>query len=215
MTKIISYIHLLGCIGWSICGLVLLTTEDSVGGKVLALFALFTTTASGCLFVLGHNVQLGKLESIKTHNALLMTKIISCIHLMGCIGWSVWGLLLLKEWLEYPDTAGGFIFFALFTTTASGVYLFIVWMRDWVWVLYRHLEAFGVWKILLWTGVVVVVLMCLFPPWVRGEPPTGYAFIAMPPSKSARIDLGRLAVQIVPVVAIAVGIIATKALKKQ
>jgi hypothetical protein len=148
MTKIISYIHLLGCIGWSIFGLYLTieTIEHKDATSAFALFALFATTASGVyLFIVGRKKQP---ENTKTTNAIL-TKIISYIHLLGCIGWSILGLCI------DVNITTAFALFALFATTASGIYLFII----------RRQDLAQLWKIkkliILWTGTFVIVALCL------------------------------------------------------
>jgi hypothetical protein len=133
LTKIISYIHLLGCIGWSIFGLIVFIMEHAYKDykdyeEMLAFFALFVTTASGIyLFIVGRKKQP---ENIKTPKATLMTKIISYIHLLGCIGWSIFGVCLF--FMAPPTEAWQwFILVSLFVTTASGIYLSIIRFVNW------------------------------------------------------------------------------------
>lgn len=49
-------------------------------------------------------------------------------------------------------------------------------------------------------AVILIIGMCLFPPWHIGTPKItldkGYAFIAAPPDHRASINLGRLAIQV-------------------
>jgi len=151
MTKIISYIHFLGCIGWSIFGFYFL--EDSYPyiykSEAFVLFTLFATTASGIyLFIVGRKKQP---ENIKKPDAILMT-IISYINLLGCIGWSIFGFYFLREELSIERTLA---LFALFATTASGIYLFtfrfIICRQDFV---TKKL-------IILWAGTFVIVALCL------------------------------------------------------
>jgi uncharacterized membrane protein YqhA len=133
-TKVISYIHLLGCIGWSVFGfvdLVYLITEDAwmIDALVILLYcALFATTASGIyLFVVRRNKRL---ESIKNPNTI-MTIVISYIHLLGCIGWSVFGFVgLIENFIWRMDAKEILAFCAIFATTASGIYLFVVRKYD-------------------------------------------------------------------------------------
>jgi hypothetical protein len=125
MTKIISYIHFLGCIGWSIFGFYFLREELSIEGTLalFALFALFATTASGIyLFIVGRKKQP---ENIKNPDAILTT-IISYINLLGCIGWSIFGFYFLEDNYRVIYKSEAFVLFTLFATTASGIYLFIV-----------------------------------------------------------------------------------------
>ncbi len=57
--------------------------------------------------------------------------------------------------------------------------------------------------VILWTGIGVICLMCLFPPWVRtfsfegtySKRLLGYFFILIPPYGSVEIDLSRLGIQ--------------------
>jgi hypothetical protein len=173
MTKIISYIHLFGCIGWSIVGFVFL-----IGGLIngehidILLFFLFSavyaTTVSGIyLFIVGRKKQL---ENIKIPT--LKTKIISYIHLLGCIGWSILGFYGLMEGLR-PEQC--LFVLAVFVTTSSGIYLFVIQFA----VCRQGLAR--LWKVkkltVLWIGITIIVLMCLFPPWGRGGRFFGYAFL--------------------------------------
>jgi len=113
------------------------------------------------------------------------TKIISYINFLGCIGWSIFGLVLLlflliaaiEEELKYglitEEAFPFFLIFALFATTASGIILYYEDGRN---VLVQ------LWKIkkqpILWIGIVVILAMCLFPPFIseQGES-MGYAYL--------------------------------------
>jgi magnesium-transporting ATPase (P-type) len=226
ITKIISCIHLLGCIGWSIFGLVVLidtlkTTDYGMDKiQIVLLFALFATTASGIyLFAIGRKKQM---EIIKNPNAGLLTKIISYIHLLGCIGGSILGLVALIGGLsagEHMNILVLFAFSALFATTASGIYLFIIrfviWRQDFV----------QLWKIkkliILWAGTFVIVAMCLFPPWVatnypwvtKGRPVV-YASLFSNESHLVHIDFIRLIIQCTIVALITGGLVYTLQDKK-
>ena len=75
----------------------------------------------------------------------------------------------------------------------------------------------------LWLGIIVIVLMCLYPPWVnivrlpssniKGTNPQGYAFLWHPPEAGFRsgiaIDRTRLLLQILVVVLITGGLLST------
>lgn len=76
---------------------------------------------------------------------------------------------------------------------------------------------------ILWLGIIVIVLMCLYPPWaqiyrlpssnIKGTYPLGCAFIWDPPDTnyaySIAIDYTRLLLQILPVVLITGGLLFT------
>ena len=69
----------------------------------------------------------------------------------------------------------------------------------------------------LWTGIAIIVLMSLFPPWkdVRSSRPRGshyvvaggYGFLFDPPYSAKSIDVGRLGLQIFIVALITGGVI--------
>ena len=69
----------------------------------------------------------------------------------------------------------------------------------------------------LWTGIAIIVLMSLFPPWkdVRSSRPRGshyvvaggYGFLFDPPYRAKSIDVGRLGLQIFIVALITGGLI--------
>lgn len=75
--------------------------------------------------------------------------------------------------------------------------------------------------IVLWVAIGLIVLMGLFPPWVRKEAeyrtyldaPVGYAFIAVAPDR-ARVDLSRLFLQWVLVVVAGAGVFWTLRTRK-
>jgi hypothetical protein len=171
MNKIISYIHLLGCVGWSIfvlCSFMAKEIDpDSTG--ILLLTGIFATTASGVyLFIIRRKKQP---ENIKTSNTNI---IISLIHFLGCIGLSIFGLVLLIDGLsegQHMDILVLFAFSACFATTASGIYLFlfryVIWRKDLAQLCKRKN------LVILWTGVLLIILMCLFPPFVS-DSSTGY-----------------------------------------
>jgi hypothetical protein len=55
-------------------------------------------------------------------------------------------------------------------------------------------------RVIAWAGVLLSVLMCLFPPWkYRLAGPAGYHFILLPPEGSVEIDFARLALPLVVV----------------
>ncbi len=69
-------------------------------------------------------------------------------------------------------------------------------------------------KIFLWIGIVFIVLMGVFPPWMvtggaQGCFPMGYSFILNPPDKLCRIDASHLCIQWVMVTVITAGLIVT------
>jgi hypothetical protein len=194
MTKIISYIHLLACIGLSIFMFyVVLMTDPEL---IMVFFAVLAITASGIyLFIIGRKRQL---EDIKTSN---VTKIISYFHLLGCFSWSIFLFWSFMDGRISPrDNVEIFVFSALFAPTVSGIYLFIVQS-----VICRQCLV-RLWKVkkltILWTGIFVIVAMCLFPPWVdKYGKIAGYAFLfsdgGYPFSKKAHIDFVRLIIQCV------------------
>lgn len=138
-----------------------------------------------------------------------MTKIISYIHLLACIGWSIFLFYILIT-VHPKDTGAILALSPLFAVTASGIYLFVV-RRN------KLLESIKNPNAILWTGVVIVTLMCLFPPWITFEDyqgrrllrngevepykriPAGFSFIYDPPNERAEIDYGRLIIELVPV----------------
>ena len=81
-------------------------------------------------------------------------------------------------------------------------------------------------KICLWIGIVVIVMMGLFPPWMATAPGEGnyvaggYGFILFPRDQFgeslwlARIDFGQLAAQWAMVAVVTGGLIVTFADKK-
>ncbi len=78
-------------------------------------------------------------------------------------------------------------------------------------------------KICLWLGICLIVLIGLFPPWVRGGTlltpnDAGYHFIFTPPKvrsmECSRIDISRLFVQWVMVASITGGLVTTLKDKK-
>jgi hypothetical protein len=173
MTKIISYIHLLACIGLSIfifC--VVLMTDPEL---IIVFFAVLAITVSGIyLFIIGRKKQP---EDIKTSN---LTKIISYFHLLGCIGWSIflfWSFMEGK--INLRDNVEIFVFSALFAPTVSGIYLFIVRSAIWRQFFIRLWKAKRL--TILWTGIFIIVVMCLFPPFVSNSDSErhckGYAFL--------------------------------------
>lgn len=191
MTKIISHIHLFGCIGLSIFGLICLseTLSRKDYQETLAFSALFATTASGIyLFVTQRNKLL---VSIRNPKAIL----ISYIHLLGCIGLSIlvsWGLMTGSLNVGYHgDYIGRLMVFALFATTTSGIYLFLIRRQDLV-------QLWKSKKRILWAGTFVIVVMCLFPPWVfNGGQIAGHAYLFSDSNElhHAHIDLVRLIIQ--------------------
>jgi len=170
MTKIISYIHFLGCIGWSIFILIGLIVEPPPprGEYILLLLvipAALAITGSGIyLFIYGQN-------------RLLLTKIVSYINFLGCIGWSICGFCALITGGLRPEEY--LVLLALFATTASGIHLFVIRF-----VIWRQALA-QLWKIkkltILWAGTFVIVDMCLFPPFVSNSGSEyygrGYAYL--------------------------------------
>jgi len=82
---------------------------------------------------------------------------------------------------------------------------------------------------LLWLGIIVIVLMCLYPPWVqisrlpssniKGTTPAGYAFLWQPPEISRysgiAIDFPRLLLQCFIVAVITGGLLVTLKEKKK
>jgi len=82
---------------------------------------------------------------------------------------------------------------------------------------------------LLWLGIIAIVLMCLYPPWVqisrlpssniKGTTPAGYAFIWQQPERSRysgiAIDFPRLSIQCFIVAVITGGLIVTLKDKKK
>lgn len=79
MRKALSWIHFLGCIGWTLFWLIMLAEK---GGNMLeaegliASIALLLTTGTGIyLFMVGSNRQLSQLEKIKTDNKILQARL--------------------------------------------------------------------------------------------------------------------------------------------
>jgi len=77
---------------------------------------------------------------------------------------------------------------------------------------------------ILWLGIIVIVLMCLYPPWIqtvrlrgsniKGTNPQGYSFLWHPPDKQftnsgIAIDYSRLLLQILVVGLITGGLLLT------
>jgi hypothetical protein len=189
MTKIISYIHLLGCVGWLIFPIfvfIMMIKDNELPRNKMEAFiflaffsAVYATALSGIdLVVAGHKKQP---ENIKRPTVILITKI---IHILGCIGWSIFGLVVLIVGLSAGERINIlvlFAFFALFATTASGISLYEG----------RRQGLVQLWKIkkliILWAGTFVIVAMCLFPPM-------GYAFL-FSDYGDAHIDSIRLIIQ--------------------
>lgn len=68
--------------------------------------------------------------------------------------------------------------------------------------------------IVLWIGIIIIVLMGLFPPWMNVDPSggyyiKGYNFILDKPSTFCRIDVPQLLVQWAMVAIIAGGLLVT------
>jgi hypothetical protein len=80
-------------------------------------------------------------------------------------------------------------------------------------------------KIIIIIGALSIILLCLFPPWIRtfslmgihSEKPAGYAFIVDPPAPEkdtgafgVRIDTSRLLIQLaIVIVATSLGVLLT------
>jgi hypothetical protein len=199
-TKLISYINLLGCIYWSVFGLVtiekVLKHRLHFKGSALVfpfLLALFATTISGMIsFAAGRGKQP---ENIKTTNAI---SIIRTFHFFICICWLIIGLALLIAGppRERPIILVFVNFSALFATTISGIILYYEDSRQ---VLVR------LWKVkrltILWIGIVIIAAMCLFPPFVTIAGTVGYNHLfsnevyLWDGSHPAHIDFVRLLIQ--------------------
>jgi hypothetical protein len=172
MTKPISYINFLGCIGWSIFGLVtigdVLKHRLHFKGRALVfpfLVAVFATTISGIIsYAAGRRKQP---ENIKTIDAI---SIIRTFHFFICIVWSILGLIDLLA--RRPVDLLVLVYFALFATTISGI---ISCYEDSRQVLVQ------LWKVksltILWIGIVVIAAMCIYPPFVTATGTVGYNYL--------------------------------------
>ena len=79
MTKIISYIHLIGCILWTLFAIVIAIIEIEYlfdDGFILVILAGLATTCPGIyLFLIGRNRLYTELETIKVENEILESRI--------------------------------------------------------------------------------------------------------------------------------------------
>lgn len=78
MNVLLSYLNLLGCIGWSIFWFILALDkqEDMFGKNLVATFAILLTAGSGIyLFAVGRNSQFTRLQKLKTENSVLEKQI--------------------------------------------------------------------------------------------------------------------------------------------
>jgi len=56
-------------------------------------------------------------------------------------------------------------------------------------------------QVILWIGILLIVLICLFPPWLQPYPHAngsnfmGYYFLMFPPDDGYQLDFGRLGLQ--------------------
>jgi hypothetical protein len=110
--------------------------------------------------------------------------------------------------------SGLFLFFYIFKFLIKPVISIVTSM---------HFNGNITFLIILWLGIIVIVLMCLYPPWVeivrfensmiRGVNPIGYSFLCHPPKESLisviAIDRTRLFLQILIVVLITGGLLST------
>lgn len=244
------------CIGWLVCAIVgayliikdLITTGEIYKSDIIfdfcVLIALFASTASGIYsFIIRHKKQW---NNIKLIHATLETKIIFYIHFLTCVGWLIVGLWFLKDELSYITSSRKYytklglrpvdykaymecilVFTAVFISTVSGIYLFLFssefWKHDFA-LLFRVKSQIAI----LWIGILLIVFMCLFPPFVSSSSTGyehGYAFLLSDTISvddgwrekeiKAHIDLERLIVQCAIVSIITGGLFYTLKYKKK
>ncbi len=218
MNKIISYIHLLGCVGWLIAILIVLLPglmrgDFTISGMTMAfllLFSILITTLNGIILV-GYKKQLENIKGSSVEKTRLY------IHLLMCIGWSIFGAFAFWEEVRDGYIWDTLIISTFFLTAASGIYL--AWVNigfrmAWLWKL-KKLPV-------LWTSILIIVAMCLFPPWVRRGEIASHAHFLFSSGvgnyKSciyhAHVDLVRLVIQCVMVVLITGALFYTLNIKK-
>lgn len=79
MNTLLSYVHILGCIGWTIFGSVLALDKNErmfQGEALVATIALLITTGTGIyLFAIGRNRQFTRLQQLGLDNSILQKQI--------------------------------------------------------------------------------------------------------------------------------------------